>query len=57
MLDQCPDCKVDLEDDGCAVRCWRCGWEVRAVDDPRGYRDLADEIADREEFLRHVRRR
>lgn len=48
MLDECPTCRVDLEDCGTDVRCWRCGWTVRDVDNPRKYRDIADEIAGRE---------
>lgn len=31
---ECPECRVDLDDTGTAVRCWRCGWEVRDVDNP-----------------------
>jgi len=42
---RCPDCDVDLEDDGLAVRCWKCGWEVRDVDAPRDYVDIADMVA------------
>jgi hypothetical protein len=54
-MDRCPHCQVDLDDDGTAVRCWRCGWEVRDVDSPREYHDRADEIADRNAFIERRR--
>jgi len=41
---RCPNCDVDLEADDTAVRCWRCGWEVRDVDHPRLYADLRAEL-------------
>lgn len=36
----CPKCDVDLDASPTEVRCWRCGWEVRAVDDSSRYADL-----------------
>ena len=41
-----------MDDDGTAVRCWKCGYEVRDVDNPRAYSDLSDAVADREAWLR-----
>lgn len=40
----CPECRIDLEDDGLEVRCWRCGWSVSTITDPNRYADYADEI-------------
>lgn len=42
----CPDCEVDLEDTGTEVRCWRCGWSVRDVDNPREYQDRSDAVGE-----------
>lgn len=50
-IDRCPTCDVDLDDIGTAVRCWKCGWEVRDVDDCRGYHDRSDAIAEREDWM------
>lgn len=52
MLDQCPTCRVDLEDRDTDVRCWKCGWTVRDADNGRDYSDRAEAIAERERFLR-----
>lgn len=41
---ECPHCQVILDDDGNEVRCWRCGWTLRSVNDPRGYYDRADAV-------------
>ena len=41
----CPDCRVDLQDDGTRVWCWRCGWEARDVAECRTYHEYAEEIA------------
>lgn len=49
--DRCPACDVDLEDTGTSVRCWRCGWEVRNVDNGREYYAVREAILDREAFI------
>ncbi|WP_102145611.1 hypothetical protein [Mycobacterium hubeiense] len=54
--DRCPTCDVDLEDTATAVRCWRCGWEVRDVDDSRNYYDISEAIAEREAWITNRRR-
>lgn len=46
MPDQCPDCRVDLDDDGTRVWCFRCGWEIRDVDNPVEYHDRSDAVAE-----------
>jgi hypothetical protein len=43
---ECPHCRVDLEDRVTEVSCWKCGWEVRAVDGIE-YLDRSAAIADR----------
>lgn len=40
----CPTCDVGLEVTTTSVRCWKCGWEVREVDDPRRFDDLRWEV-------------
>lgn len=47
MRDLCPLCRVDLDDDGTRVWCFRCGWEVRDRDDCRTYHDISEAIAGR----------
>lgn len=44
--ERCPDCDVDLDADATEVRCWRCGFTVRDVDNPLEYHDRYDEITD-----------
>jgi hypothetical protein len=44
LLYLCPTCLVDLDDDGTEVRCWRCNWTVRDVDNPIEYHGRADAI-------------
>lgn len=39
---ECPNCEVMLDDDGNEVRCWKCGWSVRSVDNAREYYDRSD---------------
>lgn len=41
----CPHCLVDLEDDGTAVTCWRCRFEVREIDNPTEYHDRSDAVS------------
>lgn len=48
MEDTCPDCRVDLDDDGFEVRCWKCGWTLRQQDDPHGYQRRHEAIEYRE---------
>ncbi|WP_280503843.1 hypothetical protein [Nocardia farcinica] len=50
----CPQCDVDLDDDGTEVRCWKCGWSVRNVDNPHEYYDRADAI---QSLAQHQRNR
>ena len=50
--DRCPRCDVDLDDVGSEVRCWKCGWSVRDVDNPHEYQDRADEVRYREDHRR-----
>lgn len=45
---ECPDCRVTLELSPTEVRCWRCGWTVRDVDNPREYNERADAIREAE---------
>lgn len=48
LPDLCPHCQVDLDDDGTEVRCWRCGWSIRDINQPIEYHDRADAIAERD---------
>lgn len=41
----CPTCRIDLQDDGTRVWCWRSGWEVRDAVDCRTYHDYSEAIA------------
>lgn len=41
---RCPDCDVDLEDRDTDVRCFRCGYTVREVDEPRLFNDIREAI-------------
>lgn len=36
----CDTCRLDLEHDATRVWCWKCGWEVRDVDNGPLYNDL-----------------
>lgn len=51
MLDQCLDCRVDLEDRGTDVRCWKCGRTWHAARDSRANAERSEAIAEREEFI------
>lgn len=40
MWAHCPECHVDLElTELEEISCWRCGWEIRGVDDPLRFMD------------------
>ncbi|WP_156773029.1 hypothetical protein [Nocardia sp. 852002-51101_SCH5132738] len=55
-LNECPNCRVELDDHGNEVSCWKCGWSVRAVDDPIGYFRRSDDIKDARLFHERLRR-
>lgn len=40
----CDDCRLDLEADATRVWCWKCGWEVRDVDNGPLYTEIRQAI-------------